>query len=494
MLTRARANLALVIFIVGLAGAQASAATHHVDPSDPSAFTSVQEAINRARHFDVVVVHPGTYEEEVDFHGKAITVKSLDPNDPDTVTATIIKSPAGGSTAVSFQSGETELSVLTGLTIISPAADGINLLQDYASPQIIRCTVTGCGYDGIRGGSPTIVGCAVTENHDAGISLCSGEIRDCTIARLSDILPTSGIYQGQGDVRNCTISGNGQHGIDSHRGDVFNCVISNNGDWGIWLAGEDVTVKDCQVFGNGNGLFLSNATRSQVENCVVAGNKGFGINTNSGTATVTNCTIVSNVDDGVFCWHNGDLTVVNCIIAYNREYGFACEMASAKSNYNGFWGNGQGAYDGTVSGRANDVQATPWFIDDGYWGNDDLWYPGDYHLMSKTGRWDPLAGAWVRDPIDSPCLDKGDPTTPSMAEPYPNGGRVNLGVYGGTSEASKSEGGLSCTQYPEMDFNHDCKVDQTDLDMFLEHWLECNLEPEDACWPDGPPPAPQVQP
>ncbi len=495
MVTRVRADLALVILIVGLAGAPASAATFHVDPGDPTAFTSIQEAIDRARHFDVVIVHPGIYEEAIDFHGKAITVRSLDPNDPNTVAATMIKSSPTGSTAVSFQSGETELSVLAGLTISSPAADGINLLQDYAKPQIIRCTVTGCGFDGIRGGSPTIVACTITRNQDGGISLCSGEIRDCTITHngLSLGVGSSGIYQGQGEIRNCTISGNGQRGIDSHRGDIFNCTISDNGEWGVWLAGDNVTVKDCEVFGNGNGLMLSGADRAQVYSCVISGNKGFGINTYAGTATVRNCTIANNSDNGIYCWYNAVLSVVNCVIAYNHEYGIFSEIASADSSYNDFWGNGQGAYDGKLGGREHDMQEPPWFIDDGYWGNDGLWRQGDYHLMSKVGRWDPVARAWVKDPIDSPCLDRGDPDTPFLDEPYPNGGRANLGAYGGTPEASKSEGGVSCTQYPEMDFNHDCKVDQADLDIFLQHWLECNLDPEDACWPDGPPPAPEVQ-
>jgi hypothetical protein len=72
-----------------------------------------------------------------------------------------------------------------------------------------------------------------------------------------------------------------------------------------------------------------------------------------------------------------------------------------------------------------------------------------------------------------------------------HGGRINMGAYGGTAEASKSEGPKPmCTKYPEMDFNHDCKVNQVDLDTFMQHWLECNLDPEDACWPAGVPQSP----
>ncbi len=44
-------------------------------------------------------------------------------------------------------------------------------------------------------------------------------------------------------------------------------------------------------------------------------------------------------------------------------------------------------------------------------------------------------------------------------------------------------GGKSiCREQPRMDFNGDCRVDMTDLAIFAESWLECNLLPEIACW------------
>jgi len=39
-----------------------------------------------------------------------------------------------------------------------------------------------------------------------------------------------------------------------------------------------------------------------------------------------------------------------------------------------------------------------------------------------------------------------------------------------------------CVKYPVMDFNGDCKVDFSDLAVFLTHWLECNFDPPSACW------------
>jgi hypothetical protein len=63
---------------------------------------------------------------------------------------------------------------------------------------------------------------------------------------------------------------------------------------------------------------------------------------------------------------------------------------------------------------------------------------GDYHLKSQAGRWDPNSESWVKDDVTSPCIDAGDPNSPFGDEPMPNGGRINMGAYGGTAEASKS--------------------------------------------------------
>jgi hypothetical protein len=63
---------------------------------------------------------------------------------------------------------------------------------------------------------------------------------------------------------------------------------------------------------------------------------------------------------------------------------------------------------------------------------------GDFHVKSKNGRFDPATGQFVKDDVDSPAIDAGDPSSDFSNEPEPNGGRVNLGCYGNTAEASKS--------------------------------------------------------
>jgi len=93
------------------------------------------------------------------------------------------------------------------------------------------------------------------------------------------------------------------------------------------------------------------------------------------------------------------------------------------------------------------LDADPCFADAGRWDangtpedpNDDLFVPGDYHVKSRAGRWDPSTQTWVQDAATSPCIDTGNPVLPFDDEPLPNGSRANMGVYGGTPEASTSD-------------------------------------------------------
>ena len=88
----------------------------------------------------------------------------------------------------------------------------------------------------------------------------------------------------------------------------------------------------------------------------------------------------------------------------------------------------------------------PCFVAPGYWDNcntpddpnDDVFIEGDYHLKSQSGRWDPVSEAWIADDVTSPCVDAGDPLALLGDELYPHGDRINMGMYGGTFEASLS--------------------------------------------------------
>ena len=60
----------------------------------------------------------------------------------------------------------------------------------------------------------------------------------------------------------------------------------------------------------------------------------------------------------------------------------------------------------------------------------------DFHLRSQGGSWH--NGAWTADTATSPCIDAGNPSDAFGQEPANNGGRINMGAFGNTSEASKS--------------------------------------------------------
>jgi len=74
----------------------------------------------------------------------------------------------------------------------------------------------------------------------------------------------------------------------------------------------------------------------------------------------------------------------------------------------------------------------------------------DFHLQSERGRYWPKYDIWVLDKVTSPCINAGDPESDYSKEPMPNGGRVNLGAYGGTPYASLGEAGQPGNQPPTV--------------------------------------------
>jgi hypothetical protein len=76
----------------------------------PTNYPTIQSAINAANNGDTVLVAPGTYVENINFNGKAVTVTSSNG-----AGATIIDGNHNG-TVVTFNHSETLSSVLSGFT------------------------------------------------------------------------------------------------------------------------------------------------------------------------------------------------------------------------------------------------------------------------------------------------------------------------------------------------------------------------------------------
>src|SRR5262245_30290574 len=141
----------------------------------PADAASIQQAIDAAAAGDTVLVSPGTYVENINFRGKAITVES--EQGP---AATTIDGGGAGS-VVTFASGETRSAVLRGFTIRNGAnsLNGRGVPVPKSSPSIIGNAIVNngaCTGAGIYSsfGSPLIQGNTISRNFVFGCSGASG--------------------------------------------------------------------------------------------------------------------------------------------------------------------------------------------------------------------------------------------------------------------------------------------------------------------------------
>ena len=239
-------------------------------------------------------------------------------------------------------------------------------------------------------------------------------------------------------------------GMRNKAGDptIINCTFFGNA--GIFAGGMDndhcsPTVVNCtfrmnaaDYFGGGMGNLYANST---VTNCRFICNYaifGAGIDNVASDPKIKNCTFYGNSsthDAGAIRNMGSTPFIINCILWRNSSPQIIGIAIISYTNIQGGW-----------PGEGN-IDVDPEFVREGYWTepsprqpNSSVWVEGDYHLKSEAGRWDPVSESWIMDNLTSPCIDAGDPNSPVSDEPDPNGGRINMGAYGGTAEASKSRG------------------------------------------------------
>jgi hypothetical protein len=183
---------------------------------------------------------------------------------------------------------------------------------------------------------------------------------------------------------------------------------------------------------------------------------------------IKNCTVANNIR-GIRVLEGGTTAIENCIIDNDIRVEGGATVNIMYSNVLGVHGGGN------VNWGPGNIAADPCFVRvrepfDAF--------DSDYHLKSQAGRWDPNGQGWVQDDATSPCIDTGNPMSPIGLEPFPNGGRVNMGAYGGTSEASKSYFGKPvCETIVAGDVNGDCRINFLDFRLMALHWLEDNTPP-----------------
>ncbi len=128
---------------------------------------NIQAAINTAAAGDEIVLQPGTYSGvgncDIDFLGKAVTVRGSNPDDPAVVAATIIDGSYGSAdhTGFWFYNGEGPDSVVVGLTIRGCSSSRADILKVGASHGDPDSTFKANGGGGIAClySSPTIRQC-----------------------------------------------------------------------------------------------------------------------------------------------------------------------------------------------------------------------------------------------------------------------------------------------------------------------------------------------
>jgi predicted outer membrane repeat protein len=351
-----------------------------------------------------------------------------------------------------------------------------------------------------RESNPTLINCIfhknVSNGSGAAMSNYNGSIKltNCTFSENSARRDGGGISNGSSNpvLNNCVFINNQAEdfggGMNNNSGspELTNCYFIGNyaQETGGGMAGSNSTLLDCIFIENisnrhGGGL----AGNNSIYNCFMIGNSA--VNNGGaiyGLGEVINCTIIGNKagENGGGIYTSGITNIVNSILFRNRALigdqtylgshiippGRSGTVIITPSALTIDYSNVQGGEeqvlldtDCTLVWKPNNIDVDPLFANPGYWANENdpniivepndlpqgipdgtnaVWIDGDYHLKSQAGRYDPNSDSWVIDDVTSPCIDAGDPNSSIGDEPEPNGGRINMGAYGGTEQASKS--------------------------------------------------------
>jgi len=476
----------------------------------PSEYPTIQSAVDVCNDGDVVIIAPGIYTGEgnrdIDFQGKAITVRSIDPYNTEIVASTIIDCNSMGR-GFYFHSGEKRDSILSGLTIIrGSAGSGAAINCSNSSPKIHNCNISHNTSPGSGGGvylsrsGAIIIGCTVTDNVAEGVYKSGGGIycaddlykrvgmpaiiTDCIISRNSANKRGGGICAEYSWLRitNSVISNNRANyemggGVCLLFGDqtIRNCIITGNSTRQRWqgggiCAGRKAIIADCIIKENiadgaGGGIYLARGGNPQVLNCVISGNRarggkisgwiagGGGIRCR-GNPTITNCTIVNNTAEetgGALCSVDGAPELTNCILWNNDNTQIYLESSSLNVSFSDVK-NGLSAI---TSINGDSVNWGPGNID-----VDPLFADPNENLRLLPG---------------SPCIDAGD----SDAVP----GTITTDIDGlprfyddvhtvDTGNGSPPIVDMGAYEFMPCDFEPDGDIDGFDFISFILSWLD----------------------
>ncbi len=374
--------------------AVSSLAQFVVDPSGSGTHLTIQSAIDDATDGVEIIVTPGTYLENINFLGKAITVRSTVPTNPDVVEATQIDGQAAGH-VVTFNSGEGTDSLIEGLTItnggdtygggiycVNGSSPTIRLNQITDNFTVLHGTAVYCA----EGASPLILDNEITDNVAEGRG--AGIYVEFAWPRIEGNLID--------DNFTADSSGGGIHLGEGTDGVVIvdNDITHNTAIFGGGLNIEDSAPKVWRnrIIGNigsqrAGGLSLIDAAPA-VENNIIAGNWsifGAAVDCNNAAPVFRGNTFVGNWadDSAVILLINGSEAHFAGNIIAHHPLGAAIHVlfgATALADANCFFDNAGGDFTGEIElGDAN-IYLDPEIVALGEWE-----IPGEGGNMARGG-------------------------------------------------------------------------------------------------------------
>jgi len=345
--------------------------------------------------------------------------------------------------------------------------------------EIVDCTLRDLDYNGMSLSYVSNVLVSGNECYDTGSGAISAQGDGSISSNIVGDSGGAGIYaSGSFLIHSNRSYGNTGGGIQAQDGVVSvvgNICCSNNGS-GIYLNGASATASHNDIYDNGGvGLYLrgsAGATRN-----VVRGSGSHGVDM-YGSSLLENNLIYSNAGFNVYYQSDGGRIINNTLVGGDGLY-ISLDPNSVSNVNNIIRSSGSGKtaiyvndppyMPEELTSDYNDIYVTDGAVV-GYWYGTrptlDAWQavtiyddhsldidplfvaPGssDYHLSSTDGHYDgtpftaPGGGGFTNDPQLSFCVDAGDPGSAYGEESVDNGGRINLGAFGDTPDASHSPG------------------------------------------------------
>ena len=219
--------------------------------------------------------------------------------------------------------------------------------------------------------------------------------------------------------------------LESNRNVSVRGVVISEANTGLAVQGATGTdIRNSAFWRTGWGVHLINTRTSVMENLTFARSALAGIRmSNTVLDTIQNNIFIPEA--GAYAFSIGSVTSLleNAVLDYNL-YDFGQE--------------GSGFYEGDTNvilrtwqnAHHKDYRSAITSAD-----LQDVVYDGDFHPKSAFGRW--TSTGWVDDEVTSWAVDHGHPLQDSDTEPEPNGGRLNIGMYGNTVQASMGDTNIS---------------------------------------------------